>query len=265
VKIVVLVKSVPDTESKIKPSADGTSIDAQGVKFIMNPYDEFAVEEGLRIKERLKDDTTVVAVSMGPDRAVEVLRTALAMGADDAVHVSDPAFEGGDAQGTARVLAEALRPLAPDLVLGGKQAIDYDAAQTCPAIAEYLNMPQALIVTELTLSDDKKTATARRRVEGGDEMVELTLPALVTCEKGLNEPRYASLPGIMKAKKKEIKKVTLADLPLKPEQVGAAGSKSKVVRYHNLPERPPVKMIAGDAGAQAKELVRLLREEAKVI
>ena len=265
VKIVVLVKSVPDTESKIKIGADGTSIDPAGIKFIMNPYDEFAVEEGLRIKERLKDDTTVVAVSMGPDRAVEVLRTALAMGADDAIHVGDPAFEGGDSQASARVLAEAIRPLSADLILAGKQAIDYDVAQTGPAIAELLGMPQALIVTELKFSDDRKTATARRRIEGGDELVELTLPALVTCEKGLNEPRYASLPGIMKAKKKEIKKVGLADLPLKAEQVGAAGSLSKVVRYHNLPERPPVKMIAGDAATQAQELVRLLREEAKVI
>ncbi len=264
-KIVVLVKSVPDTESKIKIAADGVSIDPAGVKFVMNPYDEFAVEEGLRIKERLKDDTTVVAVSMGPERAVEVLRTALAMGADDAIHVSDPAFEGGDAQANAHVLAEVIRPLGADLILGGKQAIDFDAAQTCPAIAEYLGIPQALIVTELKLSDDKKSASARRRVEGGDELVELTLPALVTCEKGLNEPRYASLPGIMKAKKKEIKKAGLAETGLKAEQVGAAGAKTKIVKFHNLPERPPVKMIAGDAATQAKELVRLLREEAKVI
>ena len=264
-KIVVLVKSVPDTESKIKIAADGVSIDPAGVKFVMNPYDEFAVEEGLRIKERLKDDTTVVAVSMGPERGVEVLRTALAMGADDAIHVNDPAFEGGDAQANARVLAAVIKPLAADLILGGKQAIDFDAAQTCPAIAEYLEIPQALIVTELKLSDDKKTATARRRVEGGDELVELSLPALVTCEKGLNEPRYASLPGIMKAKKKEIKKVALADSGLTAEQVGAAGSKSKIVKFHNLPERPAVKMITGDAATQAKELVRLLREEAKVI
>jgi len=264
-KIVVLVKSVPDTESKIKIAGDGTSIDGQGLKYIMNPYDEYAVEEALRIKERLKDDTTVVVIALGPDRVVDVLRTALAMGADDAVHVSDPAFDGGDAQANARVLAEVVRPLNADLVLGGKQGIDTDSAQTCAALAEYLNMPQALIVNELTLSDDHRSVTARRRVEGGDEIVAMTLPALVTAEKGLNEPRYASLPGIMKAKKKEIRKVTLADLPLKPEQVGAAGSKSRVVRYHNLPDRPAVRMITGDAGQQAKELARLLREEAKVI
>jgi len=265
VKIVALVKSVPDTESKIKPGGDAQSIDGAGLKYVMNPYDEFAVEEGLRIKERLKDDTTVVVVALGPDRVVDVLRTALAMGADDAIHVSDPAFEGGDALANARILAEVVRPLNADLVFTGKQGIDTDAAQTAAAVAEYLGMPQALIVTELTLSDDRKTAVARRRVEGGDELIELTLPAVVSCEKGLNEPRYASLPGIMKAKKKEIRKLTLADLPLKAEQVGAAGSRSKLVRLHNLPERPAVRMLPGDAATQARELVRLLREEAKVI
>jgi electron transfer flavoprotein beta subunit len=107
--------------------------------------------------------------------------------------------------------------------------------------------------------------TARRRVEGADEIVEMGLPAMVTCEKGMNEPRYASLPGIMKAKKKEIRRVSLADLPLQPGQVGAAGSTTRLVRYHSLPERPPVRMITGDAATQAKELARLLREEAKVI
>jgi electron transfer flavoprotein beta subunit len=262
-KIIVLVKSVPDTESKIKITADGSGIDPQGIKYVMNPYDEFAVEEAIRIRDRLKDGTTVIAVALGPDRVLEVLRTALAMGADDAIHVSDPAFEGGDAGANARVLAEVIRPLGADLILGGKQGIDDDAAQTMPAIAEHLGIPQALIVIELTL--DGRNATARRRVEGGDELVALTLPAVVTCEKGLNEPRYASLPGIMKAKKKEIRKVGLADVKLAANQVGAAGSSSKLVRYHALPERPPVKMIPGDAAQQAKELARLLREEAKVI
>jgi electron transfer flavoprotein beta subunit len=262
-KIVVLVKSVPDTESKIKITADGSGIETTGLKYVMNPYDEYAVEEAIRIRERLKDDTSVVAISLGPDRVVEVLRTALAMGADDAVHVSDPAFEGGDAGANARVLAEVIRPLGADLILGGKQGIDDDAAQTIPAIAEFLGIAQALVVTELKIEGGK--ASARRRVEGGDEVVDLTLPAAVTCDKGLNEPRYASLPGIMKAKKKEIRKVGLADVKLEAGQVGAAGSKSKLVRYHALPERPPVKMIPGDAAQQAKELARLLREEAKVI
>lgn len=264
-KIVALIKSVPDTEAKIKINADASNIDEQGVKFVMNPYDEFAVEQGLKLKEALKDDTTVTVVGLGPDRVVEALRTALAMGADDAVHVTDSAFEGGDAQATARVLAEVVRPMNADLVFGGKQGIDDDSAQTLAALAEYLSMPQALVAVGFELGDDRKTATVTRRIEGGDEVVELELPAVVSCEKGLNEPRYASLPGIMKAKKKEIRKVTLADLSLEAGQVGAAGSKSRVVEFRPLPERPPVKMIEGDAATQARELVRLLREEAKVV
>jgi electron transfer flavoprotein beta subunit len=263
--IVALIKSVPDTEAKIKINADGSGIDEQGVKFVMNPYDEYAVEQGLQIKAALGDDTTVTVIGLGPDRMVEALRTALAMGADDAIHIGDPAFEGGDFQGNARVLAEVIKPLNVDLIFGGKQGIDLDSAQTLAALAEYLGIGQALIAVEFNLSDDKTTATVKRRVEGGDEIVELKLPALVSCEKGLNEPRYASLPGIMKAKKKEIKKVTLADLPLEADQVGAAGSKTRVVKFHPLPERPPVKMIEGEPGEQAKELVRLLRDEAKVV
>jgi electron transfer flavoprotein beta subunit len=260
-----LIKNVPDTEAKIKINAEGSDIETQGVKFVMNPYDEFAVEQALLIKEALKDDSTVTVVSLGPERVVESLRTALAMGADEAIHAEDPAFEGGDSQANARVLAEVLKPISPDLVFCGKQGIDYDAAQTPVAIAEYLGIPQALVAVEFSLSDDKKTATVTRRVEGGDEIVELTLPALVTCEKGLNEPRYASLPGIMKAKKKEIKKMTLAELGLDAGQVGAQGAQSRIVNFQPLPERSPVKMVEGEAGDQAKELVRLLREEAKVV
>jgi electron transfer flavoprotein beta subunit len=264
-KIVALVKCVPDTEAKIRVNADGSDVETQDVKFVMNPYDEYAVEQALRVKEKVGGDSAVAVVAMGPDRVVETLRTALAMGADEAVHVWDPAFEGGDGLANARVLAEAVKPLAPDLVFAGKQGIDYDAAQTHAAVAEFLDMPQGLIATEFTLSDDNKSVTVKRRVEGGDEVVDLNLPAVISCEKGINEPRYASLPGIMKAKKKEIKKVTLADLPLEAAAVGAAGAKTRVVKYHALPERPPVKMIPGDAAAQARELVRLLREEAKVI
>jgi electron transfer flavoprotein beta subunit len=264
-KLVALIKNVPDTEAKIQINADGSDIVTQGVKFVMNPYDEYAVEQALLIKESLKDDSTVTVVSLGPDRVMESLRTALAMGADEAIHISDPAFEGGDSQANARVLAEVLKTLSPDLIFCGKQGIDHDAAQTHVAVAEYLGIPEALVAVTFSLSDDKTTATVTRRVEGGDEIVEMTLPALVSCEKGLNEPRYASLPGIMKAKKKEIKKVALADVGLDASQVGAAGAQSGIVKFLPLPERPPVKMIAGDTGEQAKELVRLLREEAKVV
>jgi electron transfer flavoprotein beta subunit len=165
----------------------------------------------------------------------------------------------------ARVLAEVLKPLAPDIIFCGKQGIDYDTAQTPAAIAEHLGIPQSLITIDFELNEDKATAVAKRRVEGGDEIVELALPALVSCEKGLNEPRYASLPGIMKAKKKERKTATLADLSLDAGDVGAAGSKADIIKFHPLPERPPVKMVGGEAPEVAKELVNLLREEAKVI
>lgn len=264
-KIGVLVKNVPDTEAKIKLNADKTAVETQGVKFVMNPYDEFAVEEALRIREKLKDDTTVTVVALGPDRVVETLRTALAMGADEAIHASDAAFDNGDSLANARVLAKIFEPMGCDLILGGKQGIDFDSAQTCAALAEALGMPQVQVVIELTLSDDLKSIEGRRRIEGGDEIVEAKLPAVVTCEKGLNEPRYASLPGIMKAKKKEIKKVSLADLGLQADEVGAAGSRTKTVGYSPLPERPPCRMLEGDTAAMAKELVRALHEDAKVL
>lgn len=264
-KLVALIKNVPDTEAKIKINSDGTDIETQGIKYVMNPYDEYAVEQALLIKEKLKDDTSVTVISLGPDRAVESLRTALAMGADEAVHVSDPAFEGGDSLTNARVLAAVLEPMSPDLIFCGKQGIDYDAAQTPAAIAEYLDMPQSLITIEFELSEDKKKATAKRRVEGGDEVIELTLPAVVSCEKGLNEPRYASLPGIMKAKKKEIKKIALADISVDAGEVGSAGTHTRVLKFHPLQERPPVKIVGGEPQEAAKELVKLLREEAKVI
>jgi electron transfer flavoprotein beta subunit len=265
-KIIVLVKNVPDTEAKIKPTPDRTKIDTQGIKWVISTFDEYAVEAALQFREKFKDDTTVTVVSLGPDRVVETLRTALAMGADEAVHVWDPAFEGGDALNHAKILAKVVSSVGYDLILGGKQGIDDDAAQTCAAVAEHLGIPQVQVVTKLEMSDDKTGLVARRRVEGGDEVVDVKLPAVVTCEKGLNEPRYASLPGIMKAKKKEIKKIALADLGgLTPQDVGAAGSSTKVVGYEPLPERPGCRMIEGEPAAQVAELVRALHEEAKVI
>lgn len=264
-KLGVLIKTVPDTETKIKLTADMTGIDPQGIKFVINPFDEYAVEEALRIREKLKDGTTVTVIALGPDRSVETLRTALAMGADEAIHVSDPAFEGGDAIAAARVLAAVARPLSFDLIFCGKQGIDYDAAQTPAAVAEFLGMPQVCVVVNLELDAGSRTLVARRRIEGGDEIVELKLPAVITCEKGLNEPRYASLPGIMKAKKKEIKRAALADTGLAANDVGMPGSRTKIVRYHALPDRPACTMLSGEPGEAAAALVRALREDAKVI
>lgn len=264
-KLGVLLKTVPDTETKIKLTGDMTGIDPQGVKFVINPFDEYAVEEALQIKEQLKDGSTVTVVSLGTDRSVETLRTALAMGADDAIHINDPAFEGGDALATARVLAAVLKPLAFDLILCGKQGIDYDASQTPGAVAELLGIPQVFVAVDIELDAGAGTLVVKRRIEGGDEIVQVTLPAVVSCEKGLNEPRYASLPGIMKAKKKEIKKAALAETGLAADAVGAAGSRTKIVRYFPLPERPECSMLSGEPAEMAAELVRALREDAKII
>lgn len=242
-----------------------TEVDPQGIKFVMNPFDEYAVEEALQIKEKLQDGSTVTVISLGPDRSVETLRTALAMGADDAIHISDPAFEGGDAIATARVLTAVVKPLAFDLILCGKQGIDYDASQTPGAVAGMLGIPQISVAVDVELDAGARTLVVKRRIEGGDEVVHVTLPAVVTCEKGLNEPRYASLPGIMKAKKKEIQKITLADTGLAADTVGSAGSRTKIVRYFPLPERPECTMLPGEPAEMAAELCRALREDAKII
>jgi len=265
-KIVVILKQVPDTETKIKVKADGSGIEADGIKYVINPYDEYAVEEGLRLKEKLADDSTVTIVSVGPDRVIESIRTALAMGADDAIHVKDPALEGGDSLATARVLAKVIKDHGFDIIFAGKQAIDLDQAQVGPAVAELLDIPQVNIATKFELAADKSKASVSRRIEGVDELLDVALPALITCEKGLNEPRYASLPGIMKAKKKPVKDVNLATLGLDASEVGAAGSHVKILKWLPLPERQAGKILKGmETEAAVKELVRLLREEAKVI
>lgn len=261
--IIVCMKQVPDTETLIKIKPDGSGIVTDDIKYVMNPYCEFAVEEALRIKEKFSGQA--VLVTMGPQRAVEALRTGLAMGADRSIHLNDPTFEGADGFATAQALAETIKKESFDLILCGKQAVDGDLAQVGPSLAELLNLPHVTLITKLEISPDKKKAKVEREVEGGKEVIEVNLPAVFTCQKGLNEPRYASLPGIMKAKKKEIKPINLAALGLPADQVGAAGSKTKILKYTPPASRPPGKVISGEVLDAAKNLVRLLREEAKVI
>ncbi len=257
------MKQVPDTETLIKIKPDGSGIVTDEIKYVMNPYCEFAVEEALRIKEKLGGQA--ILVTMGPARAVEALRTGLAMGADRSIHLNDPAFEGADAFTTAKALAETIKKESYDLVLCGKQAVDDDMAQVGPSLAELLNIPHVTLITKLEISADKKKAKVEREIDGGKEVIEVSLPAVFTCQKGLNEPRYASLPGIMKAKKKEVKPMTAAALGLPADQTGAAGAKTKILKYTPPPSRPPGKVITGEVLDAAKNLVRLLREEAKVI
>lgn len=253
----VLLKQVPDTETKIRIAGDKAGIEKNDIKWIINPYDEFAIEEALKIKEKLKEGT-VTAVTVGPDRAVEALRTAVAMGADNAIHVK---AEETDTLLAAKALAEVLKKETPSLILTGKQAIDDDQAAAFNYVAEFLNLPSATVLVKIDIGADKKSAKVEQEAEGGAiNVIDTPLPAVLAVNKGINTPRYASLPGIMKAKKKEIKTYTLADLGLGSETVGV-----KFSDYQLPPERKAGKKIEGDAATQAKELVRLLREEAKVI
>ena len=261
--VIVCMKQVPDTEALIKVKSDGSGISTEEIKYVMNPYCEFAVEEALRIKEKFGGQA--VLVTLGPQKAVEALRTGLAMGADRAIHLNDPAFERADGLSTARALAEAIKKEPFDLILCGKQAVDDDMAQVGPSLAEFLNLPHVTLITKLEIGADQKKAKVTREVDGGKEVIEVALPAVFTCQKGLNEPRYASLPGIMKAKKKEVKPINLAALGLPADQVGAAGAKTKILKYLPPPSRPPGKIVPGEVLEAAKNLVRLLREEAKAI
>jgi len=257
-KIAVCIKQVPDTEARIRIAPDGKSIVESDVNWIVSPYDEFAIEEALRIKEAKGGE--VILVPVGPDRVPAALRSGLAMGAGSALHLKDPLFDQTDTLGTAWVLATALRPMAPDLILMGQQGVGGDNAQVPGLVAEILDLPQVTTVVKVEIQDGK--ATVEREIEGAHETWDVTLPAVLSAQKGLNEPRYASLKGIMAAKKKLIETKGAADLGLTAEQLAP---KTKVVALELPPTRSAVRMIEGDPDTQVKELLRLLHEEAKVI
>ncbi len=260
--IVVLVKQVPDTESLVQIADDGVSIKTQDIKWIMNPYDELAVEAALQFKEA--QGGTVTILSLGQEKAIETIRTALAMGADQGVHINDPAAEGSDSLATAKMLAAALKDIPYDLIIAGHRAVDEDNYQVASAVAELLGIPQVSMVNKVELADGK--IICDRTIEGGTVVVEAALPALFTTQRGLNEPRYASLPGIMKAKKKPVEVKSVADLGVDAAQVGAANRKVKIKGMSLPPERQAVKMIEGEAaGDKAAELVKVLHEETKII
>ncbi|MBD3178813.1 MAG: electron transfer flavoprotein subunit beta [Candidatus Latescibacteria bacterium] len=259
-EIIVLLKRVPDTEAKILINSEGDGIREDGIKYIINPYDEYGIEEGLKLKEKVPE-STVTAVCMGPEESTEVIRTALAMGADKAIHICDSSLEDADPKTAAAALAGVIRENGFDIIFCGKQGIDYDRGQTHAYLAQMLDIPQVNVITAFEISDDNSTVTLERRIEGGNEMVEAKLPAIISCEKGLNEPRYASLPGIMKAKKKEISKMTAADIG-----VESITEDIKILKWLPLPKSGECRMIEGEETAdQVSELVKLLREEAKVI
>ncbi len=261
--IAVCIKQVPATESKIKPAADGLDIDRSGLSYVVNPYDEFGVEEALKIKEMLNAGTVTV-ITIGPDKAVEALRTCLAVGADQAIHIKDAALNGGDAHTTSRVLAAALKKSDYDIVFFGRQAIDDDSGAVGIHVAELMGLPHVAGINKFELNAEALKAVVHRQIEGAVEVVEVTLPAIFTCQKELNEPRYASLPGIMKAKQKPMTIWCLSDLDLSPEAVGAKAAKVAIEKIESPPVREAGKKIEGDLPQAVSELVRLLREEAKV-
>jgi electron transfer flavoprotein beta subunit len=258
-KIVVCIKQVPDTATQMKIAAGGKAIETAGITWIVSPYDEFAVEEALRIKEK-RGQGEVIAISLGPDRVKESLRSSLAMGADRAIHLNDPAWAEADTLTTARALAAAIKQEDPALVLCGRQAIDDDMGAVAAQLAEILGWPCASWIMEEAVDGDAKTIRVGRQVEGGLEVFDLPLPAVVSAQKGLNEPRYPTLKGIMGAKRKEIK-------DLKAGDVGLAGEAPQLslLGLEALPPRPPGRIIPGDVPVAVKELVRSLREDAKAI
>jgi len=250
VKIVVCLKQVPDTEAAIKIGGDQKSIDESSIKFIMNPYDEFAVEEALKIKESSGAES-ITAITLGPDRAKEALKTALAMGVDQVLHLKTAA-DSMDGLATAKLLASTIQELGFDLILMGKEAIDDGNGQVGPMLSELLSVPCMTVVTKLTLDGNK--VTAEREADGSIEVLEASLPAIITCQKGLNEPRYPSIRGVMMAKKKPI--------PEKAVEVSGNGLQIESLSYP--PARPEGKIV-GEGADAVPELVRLLHEEAKVI
>jgi electron transfer flavoprotein beta subunit len=264
VNIIVCIKQVPDTETQIKIGQDGKSIVEDDIKWVMNPYDEFGVEEALRLKEKFGGEVTVVG--LGPKRVTESLRTALAMGADKGILISDPALEGSDSLGTAKALAAAIKDLEYDLIFAGQRGVDDDSGLVGAALAEFLDIPQASVIVKVEVAEDGKSLKAHRPVEGQTLVIESSTPVLITCQKGLNEPRYASLPGIMKAKKKPLEEKTLADLGLDSAEFGEGARRLNIVELTPPPQREAGKIVEGESPEQkAGELARLLHEEAKVL
>lgn len=247
-KIAVCINHVPDTETKIKVGPDSRTIDRTGVNFMLSPYDEIAIEEGLRLREKFGGEVT--ALTLGGDQHKETLRKALAMGVDKAVLLKDESPR--DSFAVAQGLVEELRPLAPDVVLFGKQSIDYDDAQVGTLVAEMLGLPSVAVVVKITVEGEK--VTCEREIEGGHEVVETKLPAVFLAQKGLNDPRYPSLKGIMAAKSKPI--VEKAAVP--------AANRVETIAMRKPSSKNPGRIVGTDKSA-VPELIRLLHEEAKVI
>lgn len=258
--IVVIIKQVPDTEASVRGDATGKSIVESDIKFVVNPYDEYAVEEAVRIKEK-SGAAAVTVLTVGPPRAEEALRTCLAMGADEAARIERGPEGSIDQLGTAKLLAKVIRGMPYDIILCGKQAIDDDMAGLGALLAEELGLPHVSVVTRLELSGTG-AALCRKEIDGGYQTVETALPAVFSAQKGLNEPRYPALRGLMLAKKKEIKVHDASSLGI---PAGELEPLFLTLKLHPPKTRGKGVVLQGEAETTAVELVRLLAEEAKVI
>jgi electron transfer flavoprotein beta subunit len=256
-KILVCVKQVPDMESRFKPNQAGVWFDEADLAWRMNEYDEYAVEEAVRLKEQLGDVPEITVLSIGPERVVEAIKKALAMGCDRAVHVQDPAPAAKDPWQIASIIASYAGEQSFDLILTGLQSQDRGSAQVGPILAELLGYSCATTLVGFAYADG--VVTAKRELEGGIKgVVKLRTPALVTCQLGLNIPRYPTLPNIMKAKKKEIQSIAVADL-LREDQLTATTS------FHPPAKKGGGLVLEGEVGALADQLLAILREKTSVL
>lgn len=253
--ILVCIKQTFDTEAKIV--LNGDKVKEDDVQFVLNPYDEYAVEEAIKLKEAHGGSVTVVTI--GPVRVEEAIRTALAMGADEAIHVADEAAFG-DERTSSEVLAKVIRDLSYDLILAGNQAVDDGSGQVAVRLATLLGIPHISTVVKVEIEGD--TVVAHRDAEGDTEVVAAKLPALLTAQQGLNEPRYPSLLGIRKAGKKPIHKKTLADLGLSPADVAA---RANVQTTYLPPAKTAGRILEGDTETRVAELLKELRQTSKVL
>ena len=261
-RIIVCVKQVIDTAARIEIK-DG-KVDGVGLSRVLNPYDEFAIEEALKIRES-KPDTNITLVSLGPESFGDALRAGLAMGADKAVHLLDPVFDGLDSLTISRLLGKAVESLGFDLIFCGRQAVDIDMAQIGPALAVYLNIPCVTVVTDLEFSENWGVAIATRQIEGGSEIIESPVPVLLTCQKGLNQPRLPSFKGIMAAKKKQIEILDADKLGFVPSVITNEASTAISTGLELPLSRSNVEILDGPINDSVVKLVKALREKEKVV
>ncbi|VEN73558.1 Electron transfer flavoprotein subunit beta [Candidatus Desulfarcum epimagneticum] len=257
--IIVLLNRVPSTESPLEIADDGVSLKLEGVKKTLNPYDEFAVEEALLIREKLGG--SVLIVSLGEEKDAEGIQTALAMGADRGILILDPASKEYDSLKIARILARLLKTLTCDLIIAGQRSVDWDTGQIGAAVAEFLGVPNIPMVIKQDIADGSISCV--KSVEGGTVTVKAPLPVLITAQRGLNEPRYASLPGIMKAKRKPLEIKTPEEWGLDPDSLGEPLVKTLALKYP--PERTGGIIVEGDSDEEkAENLVRALHEKERL-